>query len=249
MAEHADVMGVLLQANLDGELDPAEAAELARHLADCEECRVLASRLGALKGALRHEALRYGSPPALRDAVRRIGHAGAKPRRWRWRPMAPLFGAFLAGAAIAAVLVALVVPRSLPETTRVAQQIATATERSRQPGHMLDVESAAPIALAKWLGARMGFTPVVRTPTGFALTGGRLDYLHHRPVAVLVYAQGAGTVELYAWPEQHAPTPPRSVATAGLELAYWREGGMEYWAAGRSSALVMAFARAWRESG
>ncbi|MGH7076764.1 MAG: anti-sigma factor family protein [Acetobacteraceae bacterium] len=256
---HADALGVLIQADLDGELDAVQAADLALHVAGCEECQRLLEELRALKAALRRELPRYQAPAALREAVaRQVGgktpggqvDTPQSPRRirWRWRRLAPLGGGFVAGAAVAAVLAVMLLPSPPPEDRRVASEVATASERAMQPGHLFDIRSTRRFELRQWFQARMGFAPPVRLPAGFALKGGRLDYLHHRPVAVIAYAHTGGTIELYAWPEAHVPTPPEPLNAAGYALSYWREGGIEYWAAGRSKAAVAAFVQAWHRS-
>lgn len=254
---HADAMGVLIQADLDGELDAVQAADLARHLAACDECRQLSENLRLLKGELGSQLPRYRAPPALREAVLRQANRplvspGRRRPRWRWGPWLPAFGTFLAGAAIAALIIMIVLPSPPTEEQRIAAEVATATERSLQPGHMRDVESGSPAALAAFFRARLKFAPPARQPAGFRLAGGRLDYLHHRPVAVLAYDHAgnhAGAkIELYAWPEEHAPTLPESQRAAGFALTYWRQGGIEYWAIGRSEGDLEQFVRAWQQA-
>lgn len=254
MVAHAEAMGVLIQADLDGELDAVQAADLALHMAACEECRALSHELRALKTALRSEVPRYQAPPALREAVLRQASGGkvvalpARRLRLSWRPALPAFGGFFAGAAIAALLAIAILPRLPAEDVRVAAQVATATERSLQPGHMLDMQTKAPVELAQWFHGHMGFAPPMRTPAGFTLAGGRLDYMHHRPVAVLAYEHQGGMVELYTWPEEHTPTPPVSMRSAGYAMRYWREGGVEYWAVSRSPEMLADFVQSWKSA-
>lgn len=252
-AGHAEAMGVLIQADLDGELDAVEIADLGLHMAACEQCQALARELRTLQTVLRGGIERYRAPDRLRAAVMQQADAGRVvapqiQRRWRWlaRPTVPAFGGLLAGVALAAALAVTILPRPPSETARVAAEVATATERSQQPGHMLDMRSDHPSALAAWFHEQMNFAPPMRLPDGFRLAGGRLDYLHNRPVAVPCYRRGAGTVELYAWPEVHAPTPPQSRSSDGVAMEYWREGGVEYWAASHSPDVLAAFMEGWR---
>ena len=264
-APHSDAMGVLIQADLDGELDAVQAADLALHVAGCEECRLLSGQLRVLKAELRSTMPRFQAPPALREAVlRQMGHkpaASPLARRlhwrhlgwrrlgWRRRAWLPAFGGFLGGAVIAALLAVIVLPAPPTEERGVATEVATATERSLELDHLLDIRSTVPSEIAEWFRARMNFAPPVRQPSGFQLVGGRLDYLHHRPVAVLAYDHRGGAIELYTWPEEHAPTLPKSLRSAGFALSYWREGGIEYWAIGRSPADLARFVQAWHRSG
>ncbi len=112
---HEDVAAYLL-----GALEPAEAAELERHLEGCERCRSEVRWLTPAVESLPESVARHEPPPRLRERlmaeVRADAHgaraaaAGAGRRRlpaWlrgqgahRWRPLAGM-------AAIALVLVAL----------------------------------------------------------------------------------------------------------------------------------------------
>ena len=72
---------LLLQAELDGELDAAEAAALAEHRASCPACQrneaALAQARLALRGATYHRA----DPQLLRAvAAREIGRASCRAR-------------------------------------------------------------------------------------------------------------------------------------------------------------------------
>ncbi len=249
---HSEAMGVLIQADLDGELDAVQSADLALHMAGCAECQALAGRLRELKTALRTNVPRYQAPESLRRSLAAAAasaapaaEAAGRPRR-RFRLSWAPFGGFVAGAALAVVLALAVLPVMPPEANRVAGEVAAATLRAREPGHLLDRQAEAPAALAAWFQDGLGFAPPVRAVAGFALAGARLDYVHGRRTAVLVYRRDGRAVTLYVWPETHAPTPPISLAAAGLSLSYWRAGGMEFWAAGETPQDVSTFARAWR---
>jgi anti-sigma factor RsiW len=244
---HSEAMGVLIQADLDGELDAVQSAELASHMAGCAECQALADQLRDLKTALRSALPRYQAPDSLRRSLA-MSAATAKPPRRRFRlAWAPL-GGFVAGAILAAMVAFVMLPIEPPEASRVASEVATATLRSREPGHLLDRPEAAPVALAAWFQAELGFAPPIRAVPGFTLAGGRLDYVHGRRTAVLIYRRDGQAVMLYLWPEQHTPTPAASLAAAGVALSYWRADGMEFWVAGKSLQDVSAFAHAWRGS-
>lgn len=248
-APHAEVMGILIQADLDDELDTATARDLARHVSACSECQELTSQLRALKTAL--AIPRYPAPQPLREALLREASRrapGTPTHRFPLRPRSFVPAAFLAGAAVAAGFVLAVLPRSTPEKVRIAAEVTTATERSLEPGHLFDTRVTMPEELAQWFRARIGFAPPLRVPQGFVLAGARLDYLHERPVAVLAYHHSDDLIELYAWPEQHVPTPPESLNAQGFTLSYWRADGVEFWAVGRSAEVLKEFVTGWRQS-
>ena len=100
------------EAYLDGELPPAEAGSLKRHLAECPACRQALAEREVLRGRVREE-LDLAAPADLRAAILR--DAARSPagrtfwRRWlaprlggafRLRPLAPS----LAGAMAVLVL-------------------------------------------------------------------------------------------------------------------------------------------------
>ncbi|HUC18585.1 MAG TPA: zf-HC2 domain-containing protein [Acetobacteraceae bacterium] len=249
---HTEAMGVLIQADLDGELDAVQSADLTLHMAGCAECQALATRLRALKTGLRSGVPRYQAPDSLRLSLAKASDTAARPPRRRarlaWMSLGAPLGGFMAGAVLAAMLALAVLPIVPPEASRIAGEVASATLRADEPGHLLDQSNSAPAALAGWLREGLGYTPPVRAVPGFMLAGARLDYVHGRRVAVLVYRRDRRIVTLYLWPEQHQPTPPVSLAAAGIALSYWRADGMEFWATALSSRDVQAFAYAWRGS-
>ena len=63
---------------------------------------------------------------------------------------------------------------------------------------------------------------------GFALTGGRLDYLDGRTVAALVYRSGPHVINVFVWPMADAkPQAPAFSTRQGYQLAHWTQGGMQ----------------------
>ena len=59
--------------------------------------------------------------------------------------------------------------------------------------------------------------------------GGRIDYLDGRPVAALVYRQGAHVVNSFLWPTPAADSEPTFSIDRGYQIARWSSGGMIHW--------------------
>lgn len=101
--EQCAAMQELISRLLDGDLDAAERAALAEHLAVCPECQALYEAFSAVSGALREQ--QEEPPERLHEnvmaAVRRdaMGKRNRRARR-RW-------GALLSAAAVAALAIGL----------------------------------------------------------------------------------------------------------------------------------------------
>jgi anti-sigma factor RsiW len=111
MTEACEEIRLLIQADIDGELQPAEAARVAAHLHRCPACTEIQARLLSLSERVRQEAPSYPASEAFRAAlVARIAAAAPKPAVARRRP-AMLGASFGAGFAVAACLALLVLPQ------------------------------------------------------------------------------------------------------------------------------------------
>ena len=227
-------MVLLVQAEFDGELDAAQAAQLAAHRADCPDCRQAAADLLRARELIRPE-LYQPAPEALRRRVLdrlNLPQAAPKPQQVRprftaWRP--PVFG-FGLGAACAAALMLLVLS---PAEQSLTEQVVAGHVRALQPGHLEDVPSTDQHTVKPWFDGRLDFAPPVRNlaADGFPLKGGRLDYVGGRPVAALVYQRDKHIIDLFVWPSgSGAPTAPASAERNGYNVVHWTQDGMNFWA-------------------
>jgi anti-sigma factor RsiW len=110
-----------------------------------------------------------------------------------------------------------------------ASAIIDAHLRSLQPGHLEDVISTDQHTVKPWFDGKLDFAPPVRdfASDGFPLQGGRLDVMHGRTVAVLVYARRKHLINVFIWPTTQRDTPPQSGSQLGYQWIDWRKGGME----------------------
>ena len=211
-------MQLLVQADLDGELDPEGAARVAAHLAGCPACARLQPDLQGVSTALRRDWPQHAAPAGLRAAV--------TPKPVRVFGLRPTKGGWVAGLALAASLALAVLP---PASDGVGMELVSGHIRALQPGHLIDVVSTDRHMVKPWFEGRVDFAPPVHdfAAEGFRLSGGRLDSIGGRTVAVLVYHHDRHPVDLYVWPGR------RTAATMAEErLGYvvvgWAADGLEY---------------------
>jgi len=245
---------LLVQAELDGELDAAQAASLEAHRAGCPICRQAQAELVRARALLRAEP--YETTPdevraqvmaRLRLAEPRLEPARRQRSSRRW--LFPAAGGFGFGAACAAVLAFLLV---LPPRDDVAEQIVAGHIRALQPGHLEDVVSTDQHTVKPWFDGKLDFAPPVRdfAADGFPLKGGRLDYLGGRAVAALVYQRDKHVIDLFVWPEG-GPLPRLAGGTQiqGYNVVHWTAGGMNFWAVSDVERPQLDdFATLWRKA-
>lgn len=238
---------LLVQAEFDGELDAAEAAAIAAHRGQCPICRASWETLAAARRAMREAATYHRASPALRRAVERRFAASAAPARSRlpwWREAA----SFALGAVAAAVFVLSLAPAGEPG---LLAAVVDDHVRALQPGHLTDVISSDRHTVKPWYDGRLDFAPPVKDPVGqgFALIGGRLDYLAGRPVAALAYARGKHPIDLFVWPAAPGDSAPASAQRQGYNVIHWTEGGMTLWAVSDLERdQLEEFVREWRRT-
>jgi anti-sigma factor RsiW len=245
---------LLLQAEFDGELDAAQAAALAEHRANCAVCRQNETLLAATHAALRRATYHRADPELLRAVVSRIGtetpplHRPPPPARRRasmpWQGLA----GFGAGAALAAAIVLILLPVGRPA---LVGALVDDHVRALQPGHLLDVVSTSQHTVKPWFDGRLDFAPPVKdlATAGFPLIGGRLDYVHGRTAAVLVYSHGKHVVELFVWPASGPEGEPARAARDGYNVMHWTANGMSLSAVSDvEPAGLEEFVRDWRRA-
>ena len=204
----------LVAAYTDGQLPRWRHWSMARHLRGCGSCARRQQEILELRTQLRAQVPYHRAPEALRARVQALAaqapsaaqFAPARQERGRW-----LLGGALAGAAGAvAVLLggnALLDWRSGQD--RVVQAVdlhvqATLAQRS------FEIASSDQHTVKPWLSARLDYSPPVRdlAAEGFPLDGARIDTLHGRRVAVLIYHYHLHVIDVYvqpaggAWPAQ-----------------------------------------------
>jgi anti-sigma factor (TIGR02949 family) len=225
---------VVLHGYLDGELDPSRSLEFEAHLRGCDRCKAEFTKYQALSSTIRNSAQYFKAPEDFRSRIvsemRRSDRSRLPIQRIsaRWQVLV---------GSIAAILVAsfglnAILARRSTESL-IAQEVVASHARSLMANHLVDVASSDRHTVKPWLDKNLDFAPIVEdfAPHGFALIGGRLDYLDHRQVAALVYRHRQHVVNLFIWPATNAAdSAPHWLSQRGYNIAYWTDSGMNYWA-------------------
>ena len=220
---------------LDNELELSRRLDVEQHLKGCADCTRLLQDRRSLQGSLRDPGLRFEVPAVfeheLRDRLRRGEIEKTEtPVRGNWLGW---WGGFISSAVLTSALFLIVPALTLPfGEARIAQDVTNSHVHSLMAHHLIDVESTDQHTVKPWFNGRIDFAPEVPdlAGEGFRLTGGRLDYINHRPVAALVYYRALHPINLFIWPA--ASSRQRSIKAAtrqGYHLLHWTAGGMTYW--------------------
>ncbi|WP_454720310.1 MULTISPECIES: anti-sigma factor family protein [Cupriavidus] len=278
---NCDEIRMLLQACADGESGAGDTLRVERHLAQCPACSAQLARLREMRAALRAHAPYHRAGSALRmrvldaldtataNAAPLQDNAAALPRgtpgaNW-WRPLRRYFAwGPAANAAMAAVTVATLGIGMAQYALRdaagptVAREMVSSHVRALLSGHAIDVASSDRHTVKPWFNGRLDYAPPVRdlAAQGFPLAGGRLDYVHGRAVAVLVYRDSQHPIDVFVLPladekkaarADPAALPPAIESHQGYQLARWEADGMRYAAVTDASAEdLLRFTQAWR---
>ena len=218
---------LLLHPYFDGELDLVRSLEIEKHMQGCTGCAAENNSLHSLRSALRSVSLAYAAPQSLRKSVRQlvtVQEESPRPQGAHWntepKRAEPVLGApvprensrssrtpwfWQLWAVGATAFAALLLTMRLAGTggqDLLANEMVSDHVRSMMPGHLTDVVSSDQHTVKPWFNGKLDFSPTVKdfAADGFPLVGGRLDYLHGREVAALIYQRNKHVINVFVWP-------------------------------------------------
>ncbi|WCM21467.1 zf-HC2 domain-containing protein [Paraburkholderia bryophila] len=172
-----------------------------------------------------------------------IGMGGMGGGSGASRLLAPGWLAVLAVALCAGVAVATLNLTRPAELSPFADELVESHVRAQVSGRDIDVISTDKHTVKPWFNGRLDYSPPVEdlAASGFPLEGGRLDYLAHQRVGVLVYHYRKHVIDVYVFPQAGsggtghdtpgaAPTATATLEREGYSIAHWNAAGMTWWA-------------------
>jgi anti-sigma factor RsiW len=231
---HCDETPDLIHGYLDGELDLVKSMAVGKHLQHCAPCTQKHQAIRSVQSAAGHDGVRFDPPANLEKRLRSALRRKDKPEResfvvrWRW---IGALASLLIVIGFGWIITANFNRRS--ESELLAQEIVSSHVRSLMADHLTDVPSSDQHTVKPWFDGKLDFSPPVKDlgQQGFSLSGGRLDYISHRPVAALVYKHRQHLINVFIWPATDAAMINESAFSMhGYNVIRWSNGGMAYWA-------------------
>lgn len=192
----------------------------------------------SLGDALRDALPTYEAPDALQAWARaQASTAKLTSDRAGKRRNAQRF-AYAAGLIVAAALgwtgqrvVGATSDHSTAQSVLVAALVDTHV-RSLMADHLTDVQSSDHHTVKPWFAGKVPFAPHVPElqSQGFALVGGRAEFLAGHIAAALVYGRGPHTINLFIWPASATDGGTPVASYNGYSLVHWSDQELSYWA-------------------
>jgi len=236
---------LLLNAYIDGELDPAHALEFERELADNPALAEERTRIEALRRILHERLPRETASPALRRRVMALAKPSPFTIDWRtgWAAMAASLVAAVAAGSIGTLVVL-----GPSHHEAVPEQLVASHMRALMASQTVDVASSDRHTVKPWFNGKLPESPRVvnLASQGFPLVGGRIDVIGLTPVPALVYRARLHIISVTALPSPDRDrAPPRPIN--GYNVVSWTDGPLAYWAVSDLAAPELEnFARAFR---
>jgi anti-sigma factor RsiW len=241
---------LLLQAEFDGELDAAQAAQLAAHRERCPQCQAAARELAQsrqiMRGVTRHTLSPQARAALLAAIPRESSVVPFERTAKRWRTLS----AVLTGALAATIVAAFLVGRPPDIEARLLDSHLRAL---RGPALLTDVAASSHHTVKPWFAGRLNYAPIVKDldAFGFVLLGGRIDVVDGQQVAVVAYQAGRHTIDVFELPSTSVPSGMwfPSQREQGFNLRHWNEGELSLWCISDLAGDELdAFVARWRSS-
>lgn len=230
-----------LDAYLDGELAPAEASVLGKHLRECAACASDALQRVQLKRAVQAAGKRYGPSAQLRSKIAKMATGSrAEHSRAGFRPWRLVFVPVLA-VLVAAVALNWYQGRQAAARQHVYSELADLHVATLASSNPVDVLSTDRHTVKPWFQGKIPFTFNLPELQGseFSLLGGRVSYLGQTAGAQLIFQVRKHNISVFIFPERGAEMPDMAsgpVNKLSFNFESWTRNGLRYFAVGDANA-------------
>jgi anti-sigma factor RsiW len=219
----------LLPLYFDGELDRESSREFEAHLDACADCRAALIELDSLRRSLRDDAPRYAAPALLRKRLQKelstppiITRKRSTATRWMALAASWVI-AFAAGGTLMTIWSPSNPARenvSAGGETQVSRDLFASHWRALAATSPIDVVSTDRHTVKPWFAGKVSAAPIVQdfAEQGFALIGGRIDYVGNSRVPVLVYRHGQHLIDVFVLPPSEVLSTGQPILSQGYAL-------------------------------
>lgn len=220
----------ILPLYFDGELDRATGREFETHLDECADCRAALIELDTLRQSLREDAPRFSAPDTLRARIKKeaatpvAGPPARTPRPWLALAASWVLAFAAGGVTLSAWNHASV---SGHEESQLTRDLFASHWRALAATSPIDVVSTDQHTVKPWFAGKIAVAPAVQdyAAQGYALVGGRIDYVGAERVPVLVYRHGKHVIDVFVLPANASAESGEVVQQQGYVLARASVGG------------------------
>jgi anti-sigma factor RsiW len=211
----------LLPLYFDDELDRVTGRELEAHLDGCADCAAALIELDALRRTLRTDAPRYRAPPALRASLETLvpRSLAARPRRIS-APWLALAASWALAFVIGGATVSMIGTQRAHDADELAHDLFASHWRALAAASPVDVISTDRHTVKPWFAGKVAQAPLVQdfVDQGFALVGGRVDYVGSERVPVLAYRHGQHLIDVFVLPQASTSTISAHIQQQGYSI-------------------------------
>ncbi|HTT17988.1 MAG TPA: anti-sigma factor [Candidatus Sulfotelmatobacter sp.] len=222
-----------LDAYVDGELPPSEAAALAKHLRECAQCAADALERVQMKRAVAWAGKRYQPSPELRHKVQQSLTQSSRRESWVWRIVAlPATLVLLLSLGIS-----LYVAHEKAQRQRVYSELADLHVATLASGTPVDVVSTDRHTVKPWFEGKIPFSFNLPELQGsdFTLVGGRVSYLAQSAGAHLIYRLRQHEISVFIFQdrgEEIAVPASSPISVLSFTVDSWTKNGLRYFVIG-----------------
>ena len=219
---------LMVHAYCDGELDPVNAREIERWIAEDPALAAERDRIMALRRALHDKLPPQPLPQGLRGRIERAIGLRRRSTAQTWNAIAASLAALVVLAAVAGWYLL-----GRGDNSGLIEELTASHARALIVAHVTDVESSDQHTIKPWFATRTAQAPAVveLAADGFPLLGGRLDVIAKIPVPTLVYGHRQHVISLTQMPASaSAGVASGARSFHGLHVIGWTDRDTSYFA-------------------